>query len=234
MVNFKKITIILAMVCLLTGTLTLPVAAQTTSQSSIPDTLAQYTDFTTLVKGLNAAEMGSLLNSKGPYTFFAPTNAAFDKFTPGTLSAVFSDKQKIGDILQYHIVPGKLSVSDLANARSVRTIDGRTLPVSVQNGYLTVGGARVITRGIDATNGIIYPVDNVILPPTSAVAAPANVPVAYTPQQYSSQQYAPPAATVNPPAAQPPAPRRGLGILGTLGLVLLVIVLAGLFPSGCS
>ncbi len=229
MVDFKKLAILLAMVGLLTGTLTLPVAAQATAQSSIPDTLAQYTDFTTLVKGLNAAGMGNLLYSKGPYTFFAPTNAAFNKFTPGTLNAVFSDKQKVGDILQYHVVPGKLSISDLANARSVTTIDGRTLPVSVQNGYLTVGGARVITRGIDASNGIIYPVDNVIIPPTSAGVAPAAAPAAYTPQQYSSQQYAPPAATVNPPAAQPPAPRRGPGILGTLGIILLVVILGALF-----
>jgi uncharacterized surface protein with fasciclin (FAS1) repeats len=229
MVEFRKIAIILALAALMTAILTLPIAAQVTSQNSIPNTLSQYTDFTTLNKALGAAGLGNYLSGKGPYTFFAPTNAAFNQFTPGTLNALFSDTQKIGDILQYHIVPGKLSISDLANTGSVKTIDGRTLPVSVQNGYLMVGGARVITTGISCSNGVIYPVDSLILPP--ATSAPGGKPVAGP--AFTPQQYAPPQPTASQPVAQPPAPRGGPGLLKTigitLGIILLGIILVGLF-----
>jgi len=161
--------------------------------------------------------MGGYLSGKGPYTLFAPTNDAFNKFTPNTINAIFSDRPQVSNILQYHVVPGKLTIADLASISSVRTIDGRTLPVSVQNGYLMVGGARVITRGIDCTNGVIYPVDNVIIPPTSVVAGAPITPAVQT------------QPAVPQPTVAAPAPRRGISLSGILLLILGVIILGGLF-----
>ncbi|MCD1294055.1 hypothetical protein CUJ83_03475 [Methanocella sp. CWC-04] len=235
MAEYRKILIILALSALMIG-LTVPlISAQDTQQNTIPENLRLFTDFSTLVNAVDAAGIENTLSGPGPYTLLAPTNDAFDKFTPNTLGAIFNDKQKIGDILRYHVIPGKLTLNELAGLRSVRTIDGRTLQVSVKDGYLMVDGARIITRGIDSKNGVIYAVDNLMIPP--AAAAPVEVGTG-VPAPVKIPQAGQPAARQQPPAIPgipPPGGQTGinwgrlLGIFVGLG-ILFLIGLAILLP----
>jgi uncharacterized surface protein with fasciclin (FAS1) repeats len=219
--GMKKLTIVFLVLTLLAVA---TAGAQVVSQNNIANTMSGYQDLSTLIKAINAAGIGNVLNDKGPYTLFAPTDTAFSQFTPNTLSLLMQDKQKLGDVLMYHIVPGKVTISDLASARALKTIDGRTLPVTVHDGYVDVGGARVINKGVECTNGIIYPVDGVIIPPVSAQGAPILMPQ----QAKQPAAYQPPPPPASTPFVQPPPAKRGIGALGILLLVLGALILGGL------
>lgn len=122
--------------------------------------------FSTLTKAIDAAGLAGVLSAQGPVTIFAPTDEAFAKLPPAELEALMKpeNKEKLAKILTYHVVPGKALESDeLKKQRSTETAAGEDLKVGLVNGRLRVGDARV-SRDIDASNGIIHPIDRVLLP----------------------------------------------------------------------
>jgi hypothetical protein len=132
-------------------------------------------DLSTVTGAAKAAGLDSVLNGATPYTVFAPNNAAFNKIPRDSINALTADKAKMTGLLNYHVVPGKVTYSDLAGMTSINTVDGKTLPVARQaDGTINVGGAKVLGQGIDSSNGIVYPVDSIMMPPGFVMPAAAS------------------------------------------------------------
>ena len=122
-------------------------------------------DFSTLVAAVKAAGLVDTLNGQGPFTIFAPTNAAFEKLPAGTLDDLLKpeNKEKLTAILTYHVVPGKVMAADVATGK-VKTVQGGELDVKVEDGSVTVNGAKVVQTDIVGSNGVIHVIDSVVLP----------------------------------------------------------------------
>ena len=143
---------------------------EATTLHDIVDTAVAAGSFTTLVAAVTAAGLGETLKGKGPFTVFAPTDEAFKKLPAGTVEDLLKpeNKDKLVSILTYHVVPGKVLSKDIAGkALNVKTVQGADVAVDATNG-VTVGGAKVVTADIDATNGVIHVIDAVIMPPAAA------------------------------------------------------------------
>ena len=122
-------------------------------------------DFDTLVAAVSAAELAETLKSDGPFTVFAPTDAAFEALPDGTLEELLKpeNKAQLVSILSYHVVPGKMMSSDLVDGTKSTTVQGSDVTVSI-NGSAMVNDAHVIQADIEAENGIIHVIDKVIMP----------------------------------------------------------------------
>lgn len=160
-----KFITILVLLALAAGLATPFVTAQVGSQRTVLENLANIGEFSTLLGAIRAAGLDSVLNGPGDFTVFAPTNAAFDKLPKDQLNALMGDKGKLTQLLSYHAVPGKMTYADLSRMTDVKTVDGRTLPINIKDGALMVGGGRVLSQGIECKNGMIYPMENVMMPP---------------------------------------------------------------------
>ena len=121
-------------------------------------------NFSTLVSALKAADLVETLKGQGPFTVFAPTNAAFAKLPKETLDAVMADKARLSAILTHHVVTGRLMASDVTALKSATMLDGSTLPVDTSIG-VKIGGASVEKTNLEASNGVIHVIDTVLLPP---------------------------------------------------------------------
>ncbi len=123
--------------------------------------------FTTLVAAVKAAGLAEALQAKGPFTVFAPTDAAFAKLPAGTVDALLKDPAKLASILKYHVVPGKVMAADVIKAKGAKpaTLNGAALDVMVKGGMVYVNGAKVISADVAASNGVIHVIDTVLLPP---------------------------------------------------------------------
>ncbi|WP_128860247.1 fasciclin domain-containing protein [Methanocella paludicola] len=130
----------------------------------IVDTAVSAGGFNTLVTAVKAAGLVDALKGAGPFTVFAPNDAAFKKLPAGTLDAVLKDKNKLTDILTYHVVPGKMPASDVAKQRSLKTLEGKPLSVDASGGNVMINDARVIQADIMCNNGVIHVIDSVLLP----------------------------------------------------------------------
>ncbi|HUL61651.1 MAG TPA: fasciclin domain-containing protein, partial [Methanocella sp.] len=131
----------------------------------------------TLTGAAKAAGLDGMLNGATPHTLFAPNNAAFGKVSQQSIGALMNDKAKLGDLMNYGVVPGKVSYGDLAGMTSIKAVDGRTLPVTRNaDGTISVAGAKVLGQGIDSSNGVIYPVDSVMMPPGFVMPQAAQAP----------------------------------------------------------
>ncbi len=121
--------------------------------------------FTILTKAVKAAGLEQNLGGQGSYTVFAPTDAAFNALPTGTVDNLLkpANKQKLVQLLGYHVVPGKVTSSQLKSG-NVNTVEGQSLKVSVDTG-VTVNGAKVVQADIPASNGVVHVVDKVLLPP---------------------------------------------------------------------
>jgi uncharacterized surface protein with fasciclin (FAS1) repeats len=122
--------------------------------------------FKTLAKALDAAGLVTTLKGSGPFTVFAPTDAAFAKLPAGTLETLLKpeNQEKLRRILTYHVVAGKVMASDVVKLQSAKAVSGDTIMVKVQNGVVHVDNATVTKTDITASNGVIHVVDSVILP----------------------------------------------------------------------
>ncbi len=123
--------------------------------------------FTTLVAALQAAGLVETLQGNGPFTVFAPTDAAFAKLPKGTVEALLADKEQLRAILTYHVVPGKVTAADVMKMGrgNPATVNGQTLAINVAGGKVKVNDATVVAADVMATNGVIHVIDTVILPP---------------------------------------------------------------------
>jgi len=121
--------------------------------------------FSTLVTAVTAADLVEVLSGEGPFTVFAPTDEAFAALPEGTLETLLKpeNKDQLVAILTYHVVAGKVMSSDVA-AGEVETVNGESLTVAVDEGVVTVDGAKVVTVDIEASNGVIHVIDAVVLP----------------------------------------------------------------------
>ena len=125
--------------------------------------------FNTLVAAVKAAGLVDALSGKGPFTVFAPTDAAFAKLPAGTLDALLKDPVKLGAILKYHVVSGKVMAADVIKAKGAKpaTLNGAALDIAVKDGKVHVNGATVTSADVMASNGVIHVIDTVVLPPAS-------------------------------------------------------------------
>lgn len=132
-------------------------------KKDIVDTAVHAGQFNTLVTAVTAAGLAETLKGEGPFTVFAPNDDAFAKVPKADLDALLADTEKLGAVLTYHVVPGKLMAADLAGQTSLKTVQGGELMLDTSNG-VTVDGAKVISADIETTNGVIHVIDSVVMP----------------------------------------------------------------------
>lgn len=137
--------------------------ASSASAGNIIETATSAGNFSTLLNAVRASGLEETLEGKGPFTVFAPTDAAFAKIPPKILSAIVADKDALREVLAYHVVAGKVSSSQVAGMKSARTVQGSSVNIDTSSG-VNVGGANVVKADIQASNGIIHVIDSVMLP----------------------------------------------------------------------
>ncbi len=130
---------------------------------TIVDVAAGNGNFNTLVAAVKAAGLAETLSGKGPYTVFAPTDAAFAKLPAGTVDALLKDVPKLKAILTYHVVSGKVMAKDVKTG-AVPTVNGQSINISAGAGGVTVNDAKVTATDVAASNGVIHVVDTVLMP----------------------------------------------------------------------
>ena len=141
---------------------TLALTAATVQAKDIVDTAVAAGDLKTLAVALERAGLIDTLKGKGPFTVFAPTDAAFAKVPKKDLDALLADKSKLASVLTYHVVPGTVMAKDV-KAGKVKTVQGSDLTLSTSDG-VKVDGANVLKTDIVADNGVIHVIDSVVLP----------------------------------------------------------------------
>lgn len=133
-------------------------------KKDIVDTAVAAGDFNTLVTAVKAAGLVETLKGEGPFTVFAPTDAAFAKVPTDTLNALLADKAALANVLTYHVVAGKVMAADVVKLTSAVTVQGQAVSIEVKDGKVYVDGTQVVTTDIEASNGVIHVIDAVILP----------------------------------------------------------------------
>jgi uncharacterized surface protein with fasciclin (FAS1) repeats len=121
-------------------------------------------NMTTLKKSVHASGLDQVLSGKGPYTVFAPTDIAFAKLDKGILDNLLKpeNKTKLADLLNHHVVEGKINFRDLKDGEKLKTVNGKQLVVHVKDGHTTVDGAIIQSHDVQATNGIIHSLETVM------------------------------------------------------------------------
>ncbi len=132
----------------------------------IVDTAVSAGDFNTLAAALKAAGLVETLKGDGPFTVFAPTDEAFAKLPAGTVENLLKpeNKDQLTAILTYHVVPGKVTSTQVAGLSSATTVNGAAVDIMVENGMVKIDNATVAKADIMASNGVIHVIDAVILP----------------------------------------------------------------------
>ncbi|MGE5520105.1 MAG: fasciclin domain-containing protein [Candidatus Dadabacteria bacterium] len=125
-------------------------------------------DHTTLVAAIKQAELVDALSNAGPFTVFAPTNAAFDKLPKGTVDDLMKpeNKAKLQDILQYHVYVGSLKTDLMQDGQTLGEVNGGNITISKKDGKVVINNTATIVASIPASNGIIHVIDGVLLPPS--------------------------------------------------------------------
>jgi len=140
--------------------------ADDVSQKDIVKIAVGSPDHTTLVTAVKAAELVDTLTNAGPFTVFAPTNAAFDKLPEGAVADLLKpeNKDKLSDILQYHVLIGGYPADSLTDGRTIGTAGGPAVKISVKDGKVVINGNATIIGTVNASNGVVHVVDGVLLP----------------------------------------------------------------------
>lgn len=177
----KKLIILSAFSMAILGTSSVA-TAQTTTSGSMTSTSAAATqdlaasaalssEHTTLLTALKAAGLADQAKKAGPFTVFAPDNAAFDKLPAGTVDNLLkpANKKQLSKILTYHVVPGNVMAADLKDGQTIKTVQGESLTVSIAGGTVSIrdakgGTATVTTPDIKASNGTVHSIDAVLMP----------------------------------------------------------------------
>ena len=149
-----------------TSDATATATADTMAQADIVDTAVSAGSFNTLVAAVQAADLVDTLKSPGPFTVFAPTDEAFAALPAGTVEELLlpQNKDRLVQILTYHVIPGKVMSSDIAGQQlQVATVEGSTVDIDATSGVM-VDNATVIAADVETSNGVIHVVDTVILP----------------------------------------------------------------------
>lgn len=134
------------------------------AQADIVDTAIAAGSFDTLVAAVSAAGLGDTLKGKGPFTVFAPTDAAFAKLPKAQLDALLKDKAALTKVLTYHVVAGEVKAAEVMSLSSAVTVEGQSLTIKAGDSVM-INDARVIQADIMTSNGVIHVIDTVMLPP---------------------------------------------------------------------
>jgi uncharacterized surface protein with fasciclin (FAS1) repeats len=134
----------------------------------IVDTAVAAGSFSTLTTALDAAGLVETLKSPGPFTVFAPTDAAFAKLPAGALESLLSDPDTLRAVLTYHVVPGSVSAADVTLLQLAATVEGEDVVIHAADGTVTINDATVTEANIVSSNGIIHVIDTVLMPPSLA------------------------------------------------------------------
>ena len=139
------------------------------AKPTILDLATTNPDFSTLEAAVKAADLAEALSGPGPFTVFAPTNAAFDKLPTGKLNNLLKpkNKSKLQNLLKYHVVSGEFNAAELIKMKNKKltTLNGQDLKVKVKNGDVYINNAQVTTADVEASNGVVHVIDTVLLPP---------------------------------------------------------------------
>lgn len=135
-------------------------------QKDIIDTAVAAGSFNTLAKALTAAGLIETLKGDGPFTVFAPTDEAFAKVDQNALADLLKpeNKDKLVEVLTYHVVPGKVMAADVVKLSEATTVQGSNVDIKTADGKVTVDGANVVKTDIATSNGVIHVIDSVIMP----------------------------------------------------------------------
>jgi uncharacterized surface protein with fasciclin (FAS1) repeats len=120
--------------------------------------------FKTLASLLQKAGLAGTLEGKGPYTVFAPTDAAFAKVPKSTLASLAKNKAKLRAVLLYHVVKGKVTAAQAMKLHSAKTLEGKPVSIQIKGGKVIVGGATVTKANVLASNGVIHVINKVLIP----------------------------------------------------------------------
>ena len=170
---------LLAAAALAAATLGGSASASTASRSggdqNIVQTAIAAGNFKTLSSLLTKAGLVDSLSTGGPFTVFAPTDAAFAKVPKATLDALAANPARLKSVLLYHVVPGRVTAADVVKVNSAKTLEGRSLAIKVVDGSVFVDGAKVTTPDVTASNGVIHVIDSVLVPKTAPAAPAKNI-----------------------------------------------------------
>lgn len=136
-------------------------------EKDVVDTAIEAGKFKTLAAALEAAGLVATLKGTGPFTVFAPTDEAFARLPAGTVENLLKpeNKQKLTEILTYHVVAGKVMAADVAGIDEAKSVNGKMIDIEVEGATVKVNDAAVTTADIAASNGVIHLIDKVIMPP---------------------------------------------------------------------
>ena len=168
--TIKRTPLITALVLALTvGAATATAARVTTTspkmgEKNVVQTAIAAGQFKTLAALLEKAGLAGTLEGKGPFTVFAPTDAAFAKVPKATLASLAKNKGKLRAVLLYHVVKGKVTAARAMKLHSAKTLEGKPLTIRINGGKVIVGGATVVKANVIASNGVIHVINNVLIP----------------------------------------------------------------------
>jgi uncharacterized surface protein with fasciclin (FAS1) repeats len=147
-------------------------AAPAAKQGTIVQTAKDAGQFNTLCELIAAAGLVDTLNSAGPFTVFAPTDAAFAKLPPETLASLKKDPKALAAILTYHVVPGKKDAAEVVKMKEIMTVEGQPIMITIVDGKVMLNkSATVVKTDVGASNGVIHVIDTVIMPPAKKADA---------------------------------------------------------------
>jgi transforming growth factor-beta-induced protein len=135
-----------------------------TAQKNLVQTAVAAGQFKTLASLLTKAGLAGTLQGKGPFTVFAPTDAAFAKVPKATLAALAKNKAKLRAVLLYHVVKGKVTAAQAMKLHSAKTLNGKSVSIRVKGGKVIVGGATVVKANVNTSNGVIHVINKVLIP----------------------------------------------------------------------
>ena len=166
----KRVTLIPAVaLALAVGVATATAGRATTAgrkmgEKNLVQTAVAAGQFKTLAALLQKAGLAGTLAGSGPFTVFAPTDAAFAKVPKSTLAALAKNRAKLRAVLLYHVVKGKVTAAQAMRLHSAKTLEGKSLTIRVSGGKVIVGGATVVKANVMASNGVIHVIDKVLIP----------------------------------------------------------------------
>ena len=140
--------------------------ANMVASKNIVENAVGSADHTTLVAAVTAAGLAETLSGAGPFTVFAPTNAAFEKLPAGAVEGLLKPEAKadLTSVLTYHVVPGALKAADLKDGQKLKTVQGKELTVSIKDGKVMIDGATVTIADVISSNGVTHVIDAVLMP----------------------------------------------------------------------
>ena len=160
----KRVSVVIALVAALAVGVSAAAARPTTGEKNLVQTAVAAGQFKTLASLLQKAGLAGTLEGRGPFTVFAPTDAAFAKVPKATLASLAKNKTKLRAVLLYHVVEGKVTAAQAMKLHSAKTLEGKSVSIRVSGGKVLVGGATVTKADVMATNGVIHVINQVLIP----------------------------------------------------------------------